>query len=132
VPDHNVAKDSSWTYSQPPSQFMTFRMQNINIFKVLNLEKYNDDKVAVLEAGLKTDISGDTKATQQGINYTFQKPKTSAYGKIYFDVSKGYVIKSKTNTRVDVSYTMEGQTPKGKKTIQRNETIDNSNVLELL
>lgn len=132
IPDHNIAKDSTWSYSQPQSQFMTFTMQNTNLFKVLNLEKYNDDKVAVIDAGLDTKISGNTKAVDRGITYNFNKPLTTATGKIYFDIPKGCIIKSKTQTKINIFYTMEGMTPKGKQKGERKELIENTNIVEAI
>jgi hypothetical protein len=114
VPGNTIAKDSSWSYKQPATQMMVFTIQNTNIYKILNLEKYNDDKIAVISGSLNTLIAGNNKAVNQGISYNFSKPLTSAGGKIYFDITKGYIIKSKTNTKIESRVSMEGQTPKGK------------------
>ena len=92
----------------------------------------NDDKIAVIDAGLKTIISGDNKVTDRGATYIFKKPVTSAEGKIYFNISKGCVQKSKTNTRIHISYTMEVPTPKGLEKGTKTETVVNTNILELL
>jgi hypothetical protein len=132
VPDHAVAKDSTWSYSQPATQMMVFSVQNTNVYKILNLEKYNNDKVAVITGSMNTVITGNNKAVNQGIAYNFTKPVTSAGGKIYFDVTKGYVIKSTTNTRIESHVTMEGPTPKGPKKGARSEVVENMYVVEML
>ena len=132
VPDHNIAKDSTWTLVQPASQFMSFSLQNTNLFKIQNLEQFNDDKVAVIDAGLSTVVTGNTKVTDRGVSYNFTKPVTHADGKIYYNISKGYIIKSKTQTKVNIFYTMEAPTPKGKQKGERKETIQNINIVEML
>lgn len=132
IPDHSIAKDSAWAIPQQPTQFMTFTMQNTNTFKVNSLAKYNDEKLAIIDAGLQTKISGETKAVDRGITYNFSKPVTSATGRVYFDLSKGAIIKSRTQSNVNLFYTMEGMTPKGKQKAERKETIINTNFVELL
>ena len=132
VPNHNVAKDSIWSYQQPASQIMVFTVQNTNLYKILNLEKYNNDKVAVILGSMNTSISGNNKAVNQGITYNFSKPVTSAGGKIYFDVTKGYILKSTTTTKIESHVTMEGPTPKGNKKGQRTETVENVYIVEFI
>ena len=56
----------------------------------------------------------EPKVNQGNVSYSFQKPISTAEGKIYFDVDKGIQIKSRTKTRLEISYTMEANTPKGK------------------
>ena len=132
VPVHTVAKDSSWTYQQPATQMMVFNVQNTNNYRILNLEKLDNDKVAVISGSMNTVITGNNKAVNQGVTYNFSKPVTSAGGKIYFDVTKGYVIKSTTNTRIESHVSMEGPSPKGKQKGERSEIVENTYVVELL
>ncbi|MHB1687180.1 MAG: DUF6263 family protein [Ignavibacteriaceae bacterium] len=132
MPQNQVAKDSSWSFSQPPSQFLIYQLQNINDYKVLSLNKYNNDKLAVLDAGLKSIITGKDDFSNRGVNYKFKKPETSATGKIYFNLNKGCIQKSKTNTVVNIFYTMEMTGPKGKEKGSKTEVIKSSNIVELL
>ena len=132
VPDHNLAKDSSWAYPQPPTQGSVFKLENTNVYNVTNLEKLNNDKIAVIDGYLKTVVTGNSKVTDRGINYNFSKPVTSAGGKIYFNVTKGFVIKSKTNSKMESHVSMEGITPAGKQKGEKWETIDNTYIMELL
>ncbi len=111
IPENQTAKDSAWSFTQPPSQFMVFKMQNTYKYKITGLEKMNSDKIAVINATLDTKVEGKTKITERGANYEFEKPKTTANGKIYFNVTNGMLQKSKTQTTVDVSFTMEMPTP---------------------
>ena len=73
VPETPVAKDSNWTFMQPPTQFMTFSLQNTNTFKINSLTQLNDDKVAVIDAGMNTGVTGETKGYQPGCFICFYK-----------------------------------------------------------
>jgi hypothetical protein len=86
----------------------------------------------VLDASLNTKITGNNKVTDRGITYEFKKPVTQATGKVYFNITEGYILKSKTRTRVDISYTMEANTPQGKQKGTRFETTENINIVEML
>ena len=132
LPDEIMAKDSLWSNPQEPTKLMVFQVQNTSTYKVKSLELFNNDKIAVIDAGLKTDISGDNKVTDRGATYVFKKPVTFAEGKIYFNLTKGCVQKSKTNSKIQISYSMEVPTPKGLEKGVKTETVDNTNILELL
>ena len=127
-----MAKDSSWTNPQDPTKLMIFQIQNTSTYQVKSLELLNDDKIAVIDAGLKTIISGDNKVTDRGATYTFKKPVTSAEGKIYYNLSKGCVQKSKTNSQIQITYSMEIPTPQGLQKGTKTEKVVNTNILELL
>jgi hypothetical protein len=132
VPAHSVAKDSSWHYQQPATQMMVFNVQNTNNYKIQSLEKYNDDRVAIVSGSINTLITGNNKTVNQGVSYNFSKPVTNAGGKIYFNITKGYVIKSKTFTSIESHVSMEGPSPKGKQKGERSETVTNMYIIELL
>lgn len=132
VPAHPVAIDSNWNFMQPPTRFMTFNLQNSNIYKIDSLNEMNKDQVAVINAGMNTSVTGDSTATDRGVSYAFTKPVTKAEGKIYFNVSKGYIIKSTTKTKVNIFYTMEAPGPKGTQKMERRETVENINTVEMI
>ncbi len=132
MPEKLLAKDSVWTYQQPPSNLLVFNVSSTNIYKVNSLGNYRNDKVAVIDASLDTKITGDNKVTQQGFTYQFDKPITEASGKIYFNIDKGYLQKSKVKTRLIIHYTMESNAAGGKRNGSRSEVIENTNIVELL
>jgi len=132
LPDKIMSKDSLWTNPQEPTKLMVFQVQNTSTYKVKSLELFNNDKIAVIDAGLKTNISGNNKVTERGTTYVFNKPVTFAEGKIYFNLTKGCVQKSKTNSRIQISYSMEVPTPKGLEKGKKSENVVNTNILELL
>ncbi len=127
-----IAKDSTWNIQQPTAQYLVFKLDNTDLYKIAGLEMFNNDKLAVIDAGLKTVITGDTHLKEQGADYNFKKPETSTSGKIYFNLTKGCIQKSKVKTNVQMSFTMEGPTPKGKQKGSKSETITSSNIVELL
>jgi hypothetical protein len=132
MPDKNIAKDSSWSTEQPATKLMIFDVKSTNTYKMGGLEMLDDDKIAVIDAGLKTNISGTNKFTDRGMSYDFRTPVTKGTGKIYFNITDGIIVKSRTKTTVDIFFTMEANLPQGKQRGSRKETINNTNILELL
>lgn len=130
--DKVLSKDSIWTNVQESTKLMVFQVQNTSTYQVKSLELLKDDKIVVIDAGLKSNISGNNKVTDRGANYTFNKPVTHAEGKIYFNLTKGCVQKSKTNSKIQISYQMEVPTPKGLEKGTKTEIVTNTNILELL
>ncbi|RPI72926.1 MAG: hypothetical protein EHM47_07175 [Ignavibacteriales bacterium] len=132
LPGEVIAKDSSWTISQPPFPFLVFQLQNNYLYKINSLEELDDDKVAVINATMDSKITGNPNVTEQGITYEFKKPTSVASGTIYFNVEEGFVIKSTINSKTTISFTMEGNTPTGKQKGSRSEVTEFTNIVELL
>jgi hypothetical protein len=132
LPNKIMAKDSIWTNAQEPTKLMVFDVRNTSTYQVNSLELFKNDKIVVIDAGLKTVISGSNKLTDRGVTYNFKKPVTSAEGKIYFNLSRGCVQKSKTNSKIQISYSLEAQTPAGIEKGAKTEIVVNTNILELL
>lgn len=132
MPDGFVAKDSAWTNAQPPSRILIYKLQSINDYKVQNLVQWHNDKIAVLEAGLITKITGNDTYNRRGVSYKFEKPKTSANGIVYFNISKGLIQKSKTHSTVKTAFSMKMSIPNGKRSGNQKEIMTNTNIVELL
>lgn len=132
APDKEVYKDSSWEMSQKPIALMVFQINYVNLYKILNVEKIDNDRIAVIDADIKFNYSGNQKFNQGNVTYNFQNPVSTADGKIYFNVDKGIQIKSLTNTRLEIAYTMEANTQQGKRKGKQTEVVKNTNILELL
>lgn len=132
VSDKEVYKDSSWQIQQAPIPLMVYQINYVNTYKIEKVEKLNDSRIAVIDANILFNYSGNSKVNQAGMQYTFQKPISRAEGKIYFDVDKGFQIKSRTKTHLEISFSMEANTPEGKKTGKRRDVVSNTNILELL
>jgi len=132
IPDHSIAKDSTWSITQRPAEAMVFKLENTNIYKISSLEKLGNDKIAIIDGSIKTVITGNNKADNKGVSYNFTKPAITASGKIYFDINKGVIIKSKVNTKTIMHFTMEAPSPKGTERGERWGTTENIYIAELL
>ncbi len=132
APEKEVYKDSTWQMSQKPLALLVFQISFVNLYKIQSVEKIDNDRIAVIDADIDFTYTGNPVLKQQNVTYNFQKPKSTADGKIYFNVDKGFQVKSLTKTRLEISYNYEANTPKGKQKITQSEVIANTNILELL
>ena len=131
-PTGEVGIEFDWEEARKPASVMVFKLFYTNHFKVENLEMLDDDRIAIINGSVTTTVEGESKKTENGVNYEYQKPVSTANGKIFFNVDKGLIHKSKTQTSLKLSYRMEMPTPQGIMKGSTNETILNSNILELL
>lgn len=132
LPDKEVAKDSTWSVRQNPITMMAFQILFTNKYKLDEVELLDDEKLAVIEAGMDYTATGNTNFTEQGVNYKFNKPIAKGEGKIYFNLDKGIVQKSRTLSSTEFFFTMEMDTPVGKQKGSRKEILSNTNVVELI
>lgn len=132
VPGHELAKDSTWSYKRESLPVMVFQIDYTNLYKIEKLEMLGDDKVVIVDGVVKTKVTGNQTYSERGINYQFEKPITTASGKIYFNLDKGLIQKSRSQTRMESSYRMEMPTPQGTKKGSAREITSNVNVVELL
>lgn len=132
VPEHKMAKDSTWSYKRESLPIVVFQVDYENQYKVEKLEMLGDEKLAVINGTVTTKVSGSQNYNEKGISYFFEKPISSASGKIYFNLDKGLMQKSRTQTSMKNSYSMEMPTPQGIKKANASEVTSNVNVIELL
>lgn len=133
VPANAVAKDTTWENKQPAGQYLSYTIQTSNTFKVNSLEMLNNDKIAVVDAGLKASAQGQANIVEKGVPYNIKKPSATGDGKLFFNVTKGMIQKSKTKSRVEMGMTAEVPSKKGgKQKVTKKEVNETSNLLELL
>jgi hypothetical protein len=132
VPEHKMAKDSTWSYKRESMPIVVFQVDYENQYKVEKLELLGNEKLAVINGTIKTKVSGKQAYSERGINYQFEKPVTTASGKIYFNMDKGLIQKSRSQTKLVNSYTMEMPSPQGVKKAKAKEVSSNVNIVELL
>jgi len=130
--DKEVYKDSTWELKQAPVSMMVYQINYVNKYKVENVEKLDDHKIAVIDASISFDYKGQSKISQGNVTYNFDKPKSTAEGKIYFDVDQGLQLKSRTKTSMQLNYSMEANTPQGKQKGSRSDLVTNTNIVELI
>ena len=131
LPDQQVKKDSVWSLTNPPAQLPFFEMTNTLKFKITSFEKYKDDNLAIIDAGLASQYKISERAKQAKV--TVKSPSYTGEGKIYFNLSKGLVERSKTNLYLTIEMSMNAPSRTGgmQKVIQRQYT-KTTNILELL
>lgn len=128
VPADKMAKDSTWSYKRESLQVMVFKVDYENQYRINNLEMLGNDKIAVVTGSIKTNVNGKSSFTEQGVNYQFEKPISTASGKIYFNLNKGRIQKSRSQSEMKNAYQME----QGIKKVRAKEESSNINILELL
>ena len=52
TPDKEVYKDSTWQIKQAPIPFMVYQINYVNKYKIESVEKLDDNRVAVIDAGI--------------------------------------------------------------------------------
>lgn len=132
LPEKQLAKDSTWSISQPPIPLMVFQINYTNKYKVTSLEKLDSDRLAVIDASMDYNVTGETRAEERGVVYNFKKPVTTGDGKIYFNIDKGRIQKSKTKSYTEMFFTFDANTPQGKQKGSRKEIVSNVSILEML
>jgi len=131
-PDRKMDVDSSWSYKRESMPVMVFKIDYENTYTVDNVEMLGKDKLAVITGSIKTTVTGDQTHNDRGMIYKFEKPVSTASGQIYFNLNRGLIQKSRTQTSMQNAYSMEMPTPQGMKKASANETTSNVNVIELL
>ncbi|HSW54182.1 MAG TPA: DUF6263 family protein [Ignavibacteriaceae bacterium] len=132
VPGHKMAKDSTWSYKRESLPIMVFQVDYENNYKVENLEVLGEEKMALITGSIQTKVIGDQNYNEKGVNYKFDKPISTASGKIYFNLDKGLIHKSRSQSSMENAYSMEMPSPEGIKKASAKEVSSNVNVIELL
>lgn len=132
MPETQLAKDSTWSIPQPAIPMMVFQINYTNKYKINAIEKFEGDKLAVINAGMDYNVTGDTKYEERGVVYNFKKPISTGEGIIYFNIDKGRIQKSKTKSYTEMFFTFDAPTPKGKQKGSRKETVSNISILEMI
>lgn len=128
MPNKEVNKDSTWTRSYK-SPFAVFEIDNNITFKVAGFNK--DNNSVKIDMNLTSVSSGQTEATENGVNYKFQKPVINGKGTIDFDYENCLINKSETETNISISLSMEGKTSDNQTSIvTRKDSTKNINIVE--
>lgn len=128
--EKKVAKDSTWIILQPPVNLPVFSLNNTHSYKVAGFEKYNNEKIAVIDVALTSNIIVSPEAKRNGVSV--RKPSYSGTGKFYFNIDKNLLQKVSTRTDLQVTIEMTAPTPAGMKKVKRIQKAITRNILELL
>lgn len=132
LPNTDIKISSSWNTIVPPAQVMAFKLSYNNTFSLENIEKSNDDRIAVINGKSDIKIEGETKQVNRGVEYDFEKPVASAGGKLYFDIDRGLLYKSNTGTSLEIVFKSQMIGPKGLIKASTKRKVINSGIAELL
>lgn len=110
-PNKSMAKDSSWTKNQAPSQSGPFQMLNTATYKIEEVKDNGNGLTAKINSGLASSFLGDRNISQGGANYNFEEPKIEANGTIYYNVENGYLqsLQNQVHFNMTFSATANGQ-----------------------
>ena len=132
LPQKPVGKDSTWE-KKYTSTMAVFNTNNTATFKVEDFIKVNDDNAVKLSINLSSVSEGENKGEQNGMKYNFEDPNISGNGSIIFNIDKGLLAKSETQTTVELIANLETKNAL-QKTVQsvRRDLSTNKNIVELL
>lgn len=120
--DKKMNIDSSWTLNYP-SQISVFEMDNSAQYKLKNFYEKDDSRIAEIDAALTVKAKGKTEFSESGVNYNFEKPKTSGSGKLFFDLDRNCIKRAESNVSFELALKMkEVKTGKEAKRIDKVET----------
>lgn len=130
LPDKSLAKDSSWSFQPPALNLQIVEFDNSQNFKLIDFQKFNENKLAVIDATVKSKARISPQAKQN--NIAVKNPDYYANGTIYFNLDKGLIQKSKTKTTLNLEMSMNMPTQKGMQKVTRKQSTINTNILEFL
>jgi hypothetical protein len=130
LPEKKVSKDTTWEFPQAQANLQVMTLESTHTFKLKSFEKYEDDKIALIEGGINAKYTINPEAKKNNIEV--KKPNFTAEGKIYFNYSKNLLQKSKTRTTLKVELSMQAPTNKGLQKMSREQFTINTNILELI
>ncbi|GAB6282369.1 MAG: hypothetical protein STSR0008_11140 [Ignavibacterium sp.] len=130
LPDKSLAKDSAWSFQPPALNLQIVEFDNSQNFKLIDFKKFNESKLAVINATVKSKAKISPQAKQN--NIAVKNPDYYADGTIYFNLDKGLIQKSKTKTTLNLEMSMNMPTQKGMQKVTRKQSTINTNILEFL
>ncbi len=130
LPEKSLGKDSSWSFQPPNINLQIVEFDNSQNFKLIDFQKFNENKLAVIDATVKSKAKISEQAKQN--NITVKNPAYFAGGTIYFNLDKGLIQKSKTKTTLNLEMSMNMPTQKGMQKVTRKQSTINTNILEFL
>ena len=125
-----VSKNASWTVEQPFLNMNIFGFSSKQIFTLTGVEQLNNDKVASIDVRLVSQVQLNEQAKKN--NVKIDKALLEGEGKLYFNMSKNMVQKSKTKVLLITSISGVVPGPKGMQKFSSQKTVTTSNILELL
>jgi len=131
VSEEEVGKDSTWQlkYTTP---LAVFNVENTAIFRISALV-FNEDSIATISSTLLFNVLGNNIVSENGITYTFTQPELEASGEVKYNITKGLVELSESNTKINIAMIMDGvDNSNNEIKSTKRDLSNNTNVVELL
>ncbi len=131
-PEKYLGQDSIWYAPKQIGSMLIYKTERKNTAKLLRFEKFDDDLLAVISTSLNIKFSGADNINSQGVSYKFKKPLSLVKGRVYFNLNKGIIQRSKVETKLELYYKMKIPAGKKFKSGETVQTSDNLFILEYL
>jgi len=125
-----VSVNSEWSTPQPTVDIQLLKLDNSYKFKINAFEKFDDDILAVINAGVESKFTINPDAKKAG--FDVQKPQFNAQGKIYFNTTRNLIQKSVSQIDFDFMVSGPVPTPTGTIKASRYQKKSSRNTVELL
>lgn len=132
IPGKELKINSEWKKEPETIPFMIFKITFKDQFKVKNISRLGNDKIAEITASVRAFSTGDTTFSNKGVTYRFKNPFVTAKDDFYFNLDKGFLQKSIVEKTIRIVYSMTVPSPAGLKKGNATEIVSNKNVVELL
>lgn len=122
-PENDVYKDSSWTFASE-TNLSVFPIKNILGYKLKDIKTDKTTQIEI-EATLGIEFI-EKEAKQMGMTIKLMNEEAGGKGIVFFDLSRGCVVKKETNTNInmDLKLTAKGQTANSKQTLKTNLIVE--------
>lgn len=106
-PDHEVYKDSSWTFTSETS-LLIFPIKNLLSYKLLDIKEEDENYILTIDAALGIEfISKEQK--EKGLTIKLANSNTGGKGTVSFNLSRGCIVKKETSTNIDLDMKLSAQ-----------------------
>jgi len=131
VAEDEVGVDSIWQlkYSTP---LAVFNVENTAIFKISDII-FDKDTTASISSSLVINVMGNNIVSENGVTYSFDRPKLEANGSLTYNNSKGLVKFSESNTKLEMAMVVDGVDNNNRPIKStKKDFSNNTNIVEML
>lgn len=105
-PETEVVKDSAWTRSYD-TQLLVFPGRNSLSYKIIDVKTENGETIVTIDADLSTTLLKDEVKDKQA-TYKVENSSFNGKGTILFNLTRGFVVKKETTTKIDLTLKLTG------------------------
>jgi hypothetical protein len=105
-PENEVVKDSAWTRSYD-TQLLVFPGRNSLSYKITDIKTENGETILTIDADLSTTLLKD-EMKDKNVTYKVENSAFNGKGIIHFNLTRGFVVKKETTTKIDLTLKLTG------------------------